>query len=380
MTPLFRTLSCLAALAAASSVSAYAADAVAVAPAPALHAAEDTLARPLRDDRGGQVALRVPRALFRDANAFRLYGMRPLTLRSRDRRRDLYRDAFLEVATRSRLTPATTAWDPLSRQWDWLGAQSVHVPGIAAPVPVLPPSVREGAEAASRWTADLRQKVESAAGTGQLGSLTRALGAQALGKAGTVVELSSPVATTLQLRALATDQAEQRLQLLGRALRLASPGTDPAMRDGFRAAQSEFDEVRQGLWPAIAGCLQRHEGQLLLSAVKSVALSRLSMWAIFGQMAWQSAESAVNAEYSGQYSICLATLACTLEDPTVAGADPAVAQQALYTEFAMNYQLTETFKDGQVLMLKPAGGLTTGEWEIRHSSRCQELKKALVPG
>lgn len=377
MTSFSRTVSCLAVLVAAAATSAYAADAV--SPASPLRAADDTLARSLRDDRGGEVALRVPRALFRDANTFRLYGVRPLTLRSRDRRRDLYRDAFLEVATRSRLTPSTTAWDPLSRQWDWLGAQTVRVPGLAAPVPVLPPSVREGAEAASRWTADLRKKVESAAGTGQLGALSRALGAQALGKAGTVVDLSSPVATTLQLRALATDQAEQRLQFVGRALRLDSSGMDPAMRDGFRAAQSEFDEVRQGLWPALAGCLQRHEGELLLSAVKSIALSRLSMWAIFGQMAWQSAESAVNAEYNGQYSICLATLACTLEDPS-AGSDPAVTQQALYTEFAMNYQLTETFKDGQVLMLKPAGGLTTGDWEVRYSSRCQELKKALVPG
>lgn len=67
---------------------------------PSLRVAEETAALSLRDFQGANVTLRIPHALHRPANAFRLYGLRPLTLKDRGRRRDLYRDAFLELATR----------------------------------------------------------------------------------------------------------------------------------------------------------------------------------------------------------------------------------------------------------------------------------------
>src|SRR5687767_13619559 len=91
-----------------------AAETVPVAPeaaAPQLRAATESAPVTLRDNRHATVTLRVPLALHRGANAFRLYGPRPLTLHDRNRRRDLYRDTFLELATRSRLAPNANAWD-----------------------------------------------------------------------------------------------------------------------------------------------------------------------------------------------------------------------------------------------------------------------------
>src|SRR4051812_27312872 len=61
-------------------------------------ALEETAPVTFGDSAKAAVTVRVPLALHRPANAFRLYGGRPLTLQDRTRRRDLYRDAFLELA------------------------------------------------------------------------------------------------------------------------------------------------------------------------------------------------------------------------------------------------------------------------------------------
>ena len=45
--------------------------------------------------------------------------MRPLTLRDRGRRADLYRDGFLELATRARVTPAVSLWAGKEKQLGW---------------------------------------------------------------------------------------------------------------------------------------------------------------------------------------------------------------------------------------------------------------------
>src|SRR5579883_2983120 len=68
--------------------------AVEAAPAPktipcAQRIQDETLPLTLRDDLAAKITLRVPRALYRDANKFRLWGVRPLTLRARGHRRDL---------------------------------------------------------------------------------------------------------------------------------------------------------------------------------------------------------------------------------------------------------------------------------------------------
>jgi hypothetical protein len=347
---------------------------------PAPRVLEETAPLTLTDSGKARVTLRVPVALHRGANAFRLYGVRPLTLWSRDRRRDLYRDAFLELATRARLTPSVSAWDTLSKQWDWIkigspGLRSVGQKAAAgtadgsspasSPFPASPDELLRAADALAR-------QVETIPGYRHLGALGRALGGDL------VVDAAQPITAALELRALATDEAERRLQFLGRALDVEGSGKDPALRDGYRAAQAEFDEVRQGLWPAVAASLRKNQGRLLMTAARDLALSHLGFWAIFGYLGWQGAEGVLNAEYAGQYSVCLATLAAALAQS--AGKDPDPLPLALYAEYLLNYQLTEALKEGQVMELKPAGGRDSASWQIRFTGRCEEIRKALSPG
>jgi hypothetical protein len=329
---------------------------------PVLLCAQETAAVSIRDSGRTSVTLRVPLALHRGANAFRLYGTRPLTLWDRGRRRDVYRDAFLELSTRSRLVPGTTAWDPLSKQLSWVGSLR----------PGLDFSSLGGGDLA-KAASDLSRRVRSLPGCEHLEALGKALNGGA-----PVVDTSGPVMAALQLRALATDEAERRLILIGDALAVEAPGVDPALRDGYRAARAEFEEVRKGLWPAIAHALEKNRGRLLLSAIKQIVLSNLGAWAIFGQLGWQAVESALNAEYRGQAAVCLATLAASLAPP--AATRPEVVPLALYAEFAVSYQLTEALKTGQIMALKPAGGRTTGGWQIHLSGRCEDLRKALAAG
>lgn len=344
-----------------------------------LRVREDTTQVSFTDNRGKRVAVRVPLSLHRPANQFRLYGFRPLTLWDRDRRRDLYRDACLEIATQARVAPGVNAWAPLLRQLDWLGKSTGSALfGSGALVPGMPTPSAETTDPARRLQ-EMAQKAAKSPDFPNVAAITGALGAVAGVDA--LPEVAQPIAATLQLRALATDAALRRLELLGRALKLEAPGTDPALRDGYRAARADFDEVRQGLWPALAGTLRKNQGQLVLSSVKQVVLSRIGFWAIFGYMGWQSVEGALNVEYHGQYAICLATLGYELDNAPIhlftgGCTDPL----ALYSEFVLNYELTEALKTGGVMPLQPAGGRSTGEWQIRFSARCDELKRALASG
>lgn len=350
-----------------------------VAPPAGSRILEETAALILRDNAKASVALRVPVALNRPANAFRLYGVRPMTLRDYGRRRDLYRDAFLELATRSRIAPPASAWDALGKQVEWLSSRSPNVV-------LLEPAAPSAGPADANLLGAALQQLRSAPGYGHLAAIGRALGVTKQGDL-PVPTLAGPVGEALQLRALATDEAEKRLSMLGEALRLEDPSMDPAMREGYHAARLEFDQLRQGLWPALAATVRRHQGELLVSAVKEIVLSRLGFWAIFGYMGWQGVESALNTEYHGQYAICLATLAARLTEaapgPTPASSTDAPLApnpgrpHALYAELVLNYELTEALKAGQPMPFKPAGGRTTGSWQIQFSSRQDELK-ALV--
>lgn len=355
----------------------------AVPPSVKLCAADETLPVVLQDDHRLLVTLRVPRSLHRDANRFRLYGTRPLTLQSYDRRRDLYRDAFLEIATRAQLSQTSNAWDSLAQQWEWLRSQSPEVQRLysAARVTQGSSALQRGIAAPARASGELLKELASKPGYPQVSALLKSLAG-----ADFRPEAADPMVEALQLRALATDEAAHRLQLLGDALRLQSPDADPAMREGYLTARMEFEEVRQGLWPALASSMKKNQGRLMLSAVKQIALSRVGWWAIFGQLAWQGAESSFNTEYRGQYSICLATVATRLSEscelPNLrVGPEPRVAftPLALYTEYVLNYQLTEALKTGQVLPLQPAGGRNTATWQIQFTGRCQELRLALAP-
>lgn len=316
----------------------------------------------LRDDRGAEVRLRAPLALHRGANHFRLWGNRPYTLQQHARRADLYRDAFLELATRSAFAGRTSAWDDLRRQLEWLRVVAGN--GIAPPPP---PTVTPGE--LERSVQDLLQRARSLPGSNHLGAVARALGTLAPS-----VDLPETVRTRLQLRALATDEAERRLeQLAGVIGRLAVE--DPAIRDGYGLARGEFRALREGLWPAIATGLRNSRGQLLLSAARQALLTPLGGWAIFGFLAWKSAESAVNAEYRGQYAVCLATLSGGLEE--AARSDPTLAPQARYAEYATAHQLTEALRQDGVMALKPAGGKSAEVWQIELSRRLTELRPVL---
>lgn len=347
--------------------------------APSLQAARETAIATIRDSRGAVVTLRVPDALHRPANAFRLYGTRPLTLHDRGRRRDLYRDALLDIATRSRLANRTTAWDSVPKQVEWLRSS-----GLASRTMLngLLPSGVSGAAASVRASL---QKLESDPAFRQVGALREALGYYPPGpafprggSAGSlpVPDIAEPVAAALELRALATDAAEGRLRTIGRLLRLDDPLTDPALREGYRAAAAEFEQVRQGLWPAIGASLRKNQGRLLLSAAKQLILSNLGMWAIFGYVAWQGVEGIVNTEFHGQYAVCMATAAVAL------ASDPGSGSEALplaaYAEYALSYALTEALKGGALLPFQPAGGLSAGGWQIRCSERCAALRPALA--
>jgi hypothetical protein len=321
---------------------------------------EETAPVTLRDDRRATVTLRVPHALHRPANAFRLYGGRPLTLHSRNRRRDLYRDAFLELATRSRLTPAASLWDPLAKQWEWLLRSNPNI-------------IRADAEGIRSAFPEEAEKLAP-----HLRALTRAL------REGAAIEnLAGPIVEALRLRALATDQAEQRLLRIGQALdREGAPDregaiSDPALRAGFQAARAEFEQLRKGLWPAIATSLKKNGGHLLLRAARDLVLSQLGTWAIFGYLGWQTLEANFNAEYHGQYAVCLATASASLAQRTHKASEALPA--ALYAEYLLNYELTEALKQGQVMGLKPAGGRAAGSWQVQFTGRCDELRKALTP-
>lgn len=326
----------------------------------------------LKDSRGSRVAIRVPLALHRPANRFRLYGMRPLTLWDAGRRRDLYRDAFLEMATQSGLKAPVTTWDTLSRQLDWLtGPRGGGVPGAT----VLPRDP-------GKEIGELARRLAVQPNYGNLQALGKAVGDSAA-NAGTEAVLGQarePVVTALQLRALATDQAEQRLLRLGAILVDGEPrGIDPAMREGYTLARQEFAEVRQGLWPAVGSQVKKSGGKLLFSAAKNLVLSRLGWWALFGELGWQGAEASLNAEYHGQYSVVIATAMHRLSDARIARR-PEDASLPLYCEYALTYRLTEALKSGQMFGLSPAGGRAPGDWQILWSTRLGELKAALSAG
>ncbi|MFN3648379.1 MAG: hypothetical protein ACK47B_02260 [Armatimonadota bacterium] len=334
-----------------------------------------------KDSRGAAVTVRVPAALHRPANRFRLYGWRPLTLHSRERRRDLYRDAFLELATRSTLHPRANAWDSLVKQLEWLGGGPAK-PGAAEPAP---PAVIPGLglpAGVSGALDGITARLKGMPGHSHVVAVTRALqdGIPGVGGEDAVKLIAEPVAASLQLRALATDEAEQRLLRLGAALKLDAPGTDPAMRDGYHLARAEFEEVRRGLWPTISQAVRKNQGRLVLSAIKNVALSKLGFWAVFGYLGWQGAEGVLNTEYRGQYAVCLATLAHALDQERLRS--PAARAEleplALYAAYMRDYQLTETFRDGQLMELKPAGGRTASEWRLRLGTRSDELKRSLT--
>jgi hypothetical protein len=325
-------------------------------------ATEATAPVRLRDDRGAAVVLRAPLALHRGANHYRLWGTRPYTLHQRARRADLYRDALLELATRSTMTRQTGVWDDLRRQVEWLRAVAGN--GLAPPPP---PSVAPGE--LERSVQDLLRRARDLPGAQHLGAVVKALGALSPS-----VELPDTVMTSLQLRALATDEAERRLELLARGL-TAAAGQDPALADGLRAARAEFRALREGLWPAIAAGLRRSRGQLLWSAARQALLTPLGGWAIFGFLAWKGAESVVNAEYRGQYAVCLATLAAGLAE--AARADSTLLPHALYAEYALTHQLTEALRQDGVLALKPAGGKSAEGWQVELAQRLAELRPAI---
>src|SRR3712207_8612147 len=46
--------------------------------------------------------------------------------------------------------------------------------------------------------------------------------------------------------------------------------------------------------------------------------------------------------------------------------------EAVYAEYALNYQLTETLKSGQVMPLKAAGGRSEASWQIDCGTRSEE--------
>lgn len=383
-----RRLLALFALSAAVSLPAVGQEAV---PAPAggerpvqlsLQAITATLPVRLRDSQGRTITIRMPRSLHRDANRFRLYGTRPLTLWSHSRRQDLYRDAFLELATQSRLTRPTTAWDSAAQQWNWLRSLNPELQRTTEALTTLqaPEKLRESVEQPIRSTTDALKALAAKPDYSQLATAVKALaGAEFKPEA-------DPMLEAFQLRALATDEAERRLNLLGEAIGIHQPGTDPAMRAGYLAACDEFEQVRNGLWSALALSMKKNQGRLILSAAKQIVLSRLGWWALFGHLAWQGVESTLNAEYGGQYAVCLATLASRLAETCGATGDrnsatprTAYLPLALYAEFAMNYQLTEALKSGQLLGLKPAGGRGVSAWQLQFSDRCAELRAALAP-
>lgn len=341
----------------------------------------------IKDHRGATVTLKVPAAIHRPANAFRLYGPRPLTLRDRNRRRDLYRDAFLELATRPHLGPDTNAWDPVAKQAEWLASRGVTVelPGVRVQVgPRSPSNIRIEAKhlrdvPGLAPVGDAAEKISSHPAYRHFTALSRALGFDGL-----TVYADEPVMQALQFRALATDAAEQRLLRMGQLLGLeggrgeVANAADPAMLEGYRAARAEFEEVRTGLWTALAQSLKKSQGRLLLSAVKQMVLSHLGFWAMFGHLGWQGIEGALNVEYQGQVAICLATVGCALAEREVSA--PGDVALGLYAQFALQHRLTEVLKRPQFLELKPAGGKTATEWQVLCSSRCQELRTALAAG
>lgn len=334
----------------------------ALADAPAAVNGPPCAAVTLKDDRGARVTLQVPLAIHRDANRFRLYGNRPLTLRSRDRRVDLYRESLLELATRAHLTPRTSVFDDVNKQVEWLKGVQPNLPWGS--LPALPKNDF------GKALGELGKRAQAIPGYGNLAAVEKSLGS-IVG-----IEVPESVQETLKLRALATDEAEARLKELGRTLKL-DQAADPALRSGYNAAVSDFRAVRRDFWTAVASSIRRNRGQFALSAARQVILSPLGAWAMFGYLGWRGVETIFNAEYRGQLAICTATIERPLSD--AAGLDPAQQPQALYARYALSYQLTEALRDDGLMALKPGGGRTAGAWNIELSSQLDDLKRALTP-
>lgn len=337
----------------------------------------------IKDSRGTSVTLRIPLSLHRPANAFRLYGGRPLTLQSYERRRDLYRDAFLELVTQSGLQPRVSMFDTVGKEAQWLGDQAWrqldrYQKGQNPTLPKVDLSLlTRDPRRAARQIADTARLGRPGPISDHVGSVLRAVGQNPPSTA-------KPVVEALTLRAVAADAAEARLRSAGRALGF-EPGylprdlaLDPAMRAGYQAALTEFGEVQKGLWPAIVSSVYRNQGKLVIEAVKKIALSSLGFWAVFGYLGFQGAESAMNAEYRGQYSICLATLEAALLQAGAATPAEEAYQLALAAECSLNYQLTEALKRPALFPLEPAGGKSPGQWQMVFSQRWNTLRTELT--
>ncbi len=344
---------------------------------------EETAPLTIKDSRGISVTLRIPVSLHRPANAFRLYGGRPLTLQSFERRRDLYRDAFLELVTQSGLQPRVSMFDTVGKQAQWLGDQAWrqldrYQKGQNPRLPRVDLSLlARDPRRAARQIADTARLGRPGPISDHVGSVLRAVGQNPPSTA-------KPVVEALTLRAVAADAAEARLRGAGRALGF-EPGyqsrdlaLDPAMRAGYQSALTEFGEVQKGLWPAIVSSVYRNQGKLVIEAVKKIALSSLGFWAVFGYLGFQGAESAMNAEYRGQYSICLATLEAALLQAGAATPAEEAYQLALAAECSLNYQLTEALKRPALFPLEPAGGKSPGQWQMVFSQRWNTLRTELT--
>lgn len=307
------------------------------AEAAASTAVRESVAVTIRDSRLKQCTLRIPTALHRPANRFRLYGLRPLTLWSYGYRRDLYRDAFLELATRSLLSPSESIWDAAGRTGDRLLQKS----GLSN----LPAA----------------------------GMLNLQVADESLLKAGgpdSFAAISAPLRETLELRALATELAENRLRRAGSAVESGGSSIDPAMRDGYRAALREFENLRKDLWPALIDRLKKHGGRIVLSSIRDFAMSHLGFWAIFGHLGWNAAGALLTDERQAQLAIVYSSLAERLP-----GSDPDLVS---YADYLTAYSLTEALKGGRLLDLKPAGGRSQAEWRLHLGQRADDLRQKLT--
>ena len=298
--------------------------------------AEDTMARTFQDQRKQAVAVFVPRGL--EPKHRQLYGRRHGTLWSPAHRAAHYREAFLDLATQPLVQPSPGEWqrmidrlieeNPNARQYAGTLAS-----GIAAMEGVAK-GVGSGKRPAATFSTELRRFTESVSAkrypnlVGFSRGLSRGLGA---------VDFTEPFLAALQLRALATDEAERRLHVIGAMLGVdGNPAdVDPAMLEGYRLARGEFRQVQKGVWATLLTALQKNQARLAWLAAKDAITARLGRWAAFGYTGLSLLEEFVDEEWQMQSTVVLATLARRLEErPAEAAPTTAYLHYTFYERLA----------------------------------------------
>ncbi|MBI3909934.1 MAG: hypothetical protein HY320_03260 [Armatimonadetes bacterium] len=338
---------------------------------------EDTQPVTFTDAADRPVTVRLPAHLGAAVYAPHKIGT---SLWSPRRRAEIYRDALLDLSLQPDAPRSAAVWDrSLQRLAERAG---------------LPP---EGVAFLRRGTGALDDLLNGKALKGRPGVVftrqmralldnTHALPAyphlqavlRAVGGLDCLLPVAEPILAAIQLRALATDEAEERLARLRLALHPDDPAADPALWDGYRAAEAEFQRLRDSFWSALVGQLAKGGGGIAWAALREVAGQTLGPLAVLGRPAVDAVAGLFTLDREGQRATLLATLAGQLLALLETETDPVLREMAVYAQMAA-YRHAEQSVPPDVLgplHLRPS----LPNWRAHYARRAAEMHAALAAG